>query len=76
MAVGDWSFAFNNAPLGVILYILTGVVLAWNLTGLLIGVEIGLPASLRRFLHSPCFIGLAAVLVTANWFYRILLELS
>ena len=73
MAAGDWHFAFYNSPLGVVLYILTGIVFAWNLTGLLVGVTIGPPTKARRFLHSTRFFVLTAALVTANWLYRIIL---
>ena len=77
MAQGDWSFAFYNAPLACLLYVVASVVFAWNAIGLLMGVQISLGRFPRRRAGGVRW-GLILVtsLLVINWAYRLALGLK
>jgi len=77
MANGDWIFAVQNCPLACLLYIAVVFVFAWNMTGLLLGIQIRRGRLLRlrpgagRWV--ACYVGLLFIL---NWAYRLSLGLK
>jgi hypothetical protein len=77
MAQGNWSFAFHNAPLACLLYVVSAVVFAWNATGLLLGFQIGLGPFFQRKPGGVRWITITvAFLVIINWVYRLALGLK
>ena len=72
MAGGDWAFAIHNCPLGCVVYILTAIIFAWNVSGLLLGVRITRGRRLRfGIIRARWIIGIVSVLVVLNWAYRL-----
>ncbi|MFP4444752.1 MAG: DUF2752 domain-containing protein [Desulfosudaceae bacterium] len=76
MAGGDWGFAVFNYPLAAPFYLAVAAVFAWNAAALLTGMRLArgrllVPGRFRRTVYVT-----AALLLAANWGYRLALGLQ
>jgi hypothetical protein len=74
---GDWTYAAFNYPLSFVLYFVTVLTFAWNITGLLTGMRI----SGGRLIHHlkewrNWIIAIISLLIALNWTYRLMLGLK
>lgn len=76
MAGGDWGFAVTNYPLAAPFYLAVAAVFAWNAAALLSGARLtrGRLLILGRW-RRPALVT-AALLLAANWGYRLALGLQ
>ena len=77
MAHGDWAMALYNSPLACLVFVAVVVVFAWNMAGLLLGIQI----SYGRFLKlrpkwARWGMAIFAALFFLNWAYRLGLGLK
>ncbi len=72
MSAGEWSWAFYNSPMAALLYLVVAAIFIWNVAGPLLGAQIRPGPWLKaQFAHPRRLILLFALLVVANWFYRL-----
>lgn len=77
MGGGNWDFAIYNCPLACLLYITAALVFAWNITGLMLGIQIVRGRLLRLSRHQVRWgICVLALLFLLNWGYRLVLGLK
>jgi hypothetical protein len=69
IANGNWAFAVHNAPLACLVYVVTAVLFAWHLAGLI--TRLRLRSGLFHLLKSRLVIWLMIAMVALNWAYRL-----
>ena len=74
---GEWRYAIWNCPLSIVVFAAIVVLMAWNLTGLLMGRIIERGRWLRPGKKMTRILWIIGVmLILANWCYRLAMGLS